>query len=281
MSDRLDRFEMKFAISAEQRDLLMERLGPLLRADCNSGPGARYPVVSLYYDNDSRDCYWEKARGLPSRRKLRVRVYGSRDGAVPPASFVEIKHKCDGRGVKRRMALPLAQALAVCGGRQPEDHPATGESERRILAEVHDLVLQRGFRPALLMRYDRTAFASSDPESDLRITFDDKIHARFDNLTPEPDDRRFKAGDEMRGGDSTVMEVKATGCVPYWLSRVFAETGCRMQSHSKYSAALEQRDPVLRAMLAPKWIERNPLPPVARHTDSVHAVPSAPAVALG
>ena len=255
VSLRIDRFEMKFAITSAQRAALMAQLGSFLRADENAGDGARYPVVSLYYDNAERDCYWDKARSLPSRRKLRVRVYGSRDGAVPSSSFVEIKHKCDGRGVKRRVLLPLAQALRVCEGLQPEGVTLC-ESQRRIIAEAHDLVLRREFRPVVVMRYDRTAYAALDPESDLRVTFDEGIRARFDHLTPEPDDRRFAAGSELHTDGLTVMEVKVTGCIPYWLSRTIAAAGCRMQSHSKYSIALEERDPILRAMLSPNWRAR-------------------------
>lgn len=246
---------MKFEISAAQRSVLMAQLGPHLRPDENAGDGARYPVVSLYCDNAERDCYWEKARGLPSRRKLRVRVYGSRDGAVPASAFVEIKHKCDGRGVKRRVLLPLAQALRVCEGRQPEG-VALGEQDRRIIAEVHELVDRRGFRPVMVMRYDRSAFAGVEPGSDLRVTFDEAIRARLHNLTPEPDDRRFEPGDEMQRDGGIVMEVKVTGCVPYWLSRTIAAAGCRMQSHSKYCRTLERNDPVLRAMLSPDWQAR-------------------------
>ncbi|MEO6741935.1 MAG: polyphosphate polymerase domain-containing protein [Chthoniobacteraceae bacterium] len=243
---------MKFAVSAAQREALMTHLSPHLRRDENAGSSARYPVVSLYYDNAERDCYWEKARSLPSRRKLRVRVYGSRDGTVPAVSFVEIKHKCEGRGVKRRVLLPLAQALCVCKGREPEGVTLGGQ-ERRIIAEVHDLVNRRGFGPVMVMRYDRSAFVGVEPGSDLRVTFDEGIRARLGNLTPEPDDRRFEPGDEMQGDGGFVMEVKVTGCVPYWLSRTIAAAGCCLQSLSKYSAALEQRDPVLRAMLAPNW----------------------------
>ncbi len=255
VSLRLDRFEMKFAITPAQRAVLMAQLAELLRSDENAGAGARYPVVSLYYDNADRDCYWEKARGLPSRRKLRVRVYGSRDGAVPAVSFIEIKHKCEGRGAKRRVLLPLAQALRVCDGLPPEGM-SLRETDRRVIAEIHDLVEHRKFRPLMLLRYDRTALAAVDPESDLRVTFDDGIRARLDHLTPEPDDRRFSASDEMHGDGSAVMEVKVTGAIPYWLSRTIAAAGCRMQSHSKYSCALEQRDPVLRAMLSPNWRAR-------------------------
>ncbi len=255
VSLRIDRFEMKFAITSAQRATLMAQIGSYLRADENAGEGARYPVVSLYYDNAERDCYWDKARSLPSRRKLRVRVYGSRDGAVPASSFVEIKHKCDGRGVKRRVALPLAQALRVCEGLQPEG-VTLGEPQRRIIAEAHDLVLRRNFRPVVVMRYDRTAYAALDQESDLRVTFDEGIRARLDHLTPEPDDRNFAADSELHADGLTVMEVKVTGCIPYWLSRTISAAGCRMQSHSKYSIALEERDPVLRAMLSPAWRAR-------------------------
>jgi hypothetical protein len=243
---------MKFAVSSAQRVALMAELATHLRPDENAGTGAQYPVVSLYYDNAERDCYWEKARGLPSRRKLRVRVYGSRDGAVPATAFIEIKHKCDGRGVKRRVQLPLAQALRVGDGHWPDGVHFSG-ADARVIREVHDVVLGRHFKPVLVMRYDRTACAATDPESDLRVTFDSGVRVRFDNLAPEPDDRRFGANDAREEDGAAVMEVKITGCIPYWLSRTIAASGCRMQSHSKYCTALEHNDPVLRAMLSPRW----------------------------
>ena len=116
---RLDRFEMKFVLNPEIRERLLPKLLPHLRADENAGEGAHYPIVSLYYDNQDRDCYWEKVRGERSRRKLRVRVYGSSDGTLPPTSFVEVKHKADGRNVKRRAQMTLEQALVVASGGTP------------------------------------------------------------------------------------------------------------------------------------------------------------------
>lgn len=230
----------------------MTKLKPHLRADENSDEAAHYPVVSLYYDNEERDCYWERMRGIPSRRKLRVRVYGSRDGRVPAVAFVEVKHKCEGRGVKRRVQLPVAQALCVGEGAWP-DGAHFSEADARVIREAHGLIHHKRFRPTLVMRYDRTAYAAADPESDLRVTFDSGVLARFDNLTPEPDDRRFDMACELHGNGAAVMEVKVTGCIPYWLSRTIAEAGCRMESHSKYCTVLERHDPILRAMLAPNW----------------------------
>jgi hypothetical protein len=241
----LDRFEMKFVITRDQRETLMPCMLPYLRADENAGEGAYYPIISLYYDTPERDCYWEKIRGFNSRRKLRVRVYGSMDGTLPPTCFVEVKHKCDGRGVKRRLRVSLEDALAVADGK-PIDQPLSF-SDQRIVDEVHQMVNKSGFRPSCCMRYDRQAFAARDPECDLRITFDTGIAYRSDNLVPVPDDRRFEHYLLPEG--FSVMEVKVTGAVPYWLTRLVGEHQCILQSHSKYCNALEDGDPVLHRML--------------------------------
>jgi VTC domain len=254
---RLDRFEMKFVINGAQRAALMEKLGPHLRADANADETAYYPIVSLYYDNADRDCYWEKVRGVQNRRKFRVRVYGSLDGKLPPTIFIEVKHKCEGRGVKRRVNMPLEEAMRVGEGKWP--NMKLNEVDRRTVKEIiDDLVVRREFRPTMVMRYDRRAYAAVDPASDLRVTYDTGIAYRFNNLAPVPDDRDFKRENYMYPDDVSVLEVKITGTIPYWLSVLLPQTGCKMRSHSKYCNALEKSDPVLRAMLSPNW--RNPSP---------------------
>ena len=244
---------MKFVITREQRAALMPHLLPHLRADENAGEGAFYPIVSLYYDNAERDCYWEKVQSAPSRRKLRVRVYGSLDGALPPTSFVEVKHKCDGRGVKRRLRVPLETALKIADG-QSVDIPLR-PADQQLVEEVHKLVHERRFRPCCCMRYDRQAFADKDPESDLRITFDTGIAYRMDNLMPIPDDKRFEH--YLLPDGYSVMEVKVTGSVPYWLTMMIGEHGCILQGHSKYSNALEDGDPVLHRQLGGKPVKHH------------------------
>ena len=247
MTDRLDRFELKFVITRGQRDALIPHLRPHLRADDNAGDHGFYPIISLYYDNADRDCYWEKVRGQGSRRKMRVRVYGSSDGQVAPTAFVEVKHKCDSRVVKRRVQMPLEAALAVCAG-EAAGRPL-GLAEKRVIEEVLGLVRGRGFRPVCCMRYDRQAFAAVDLASDLRITFDAGIGYRLEALTPVPDDRNF-SHDLLRDG-AAVMEVKGTGAVPYWLARMLGETGCRLASFSKYCNALAAGDPAVRRPASP------------------------------
>jgi hypothetical protein len=272
VSFRLDRFEMKFVITGEQRAALMPDLMPRMRADENALDGAYYPIVSLYYDNAERDCYWEKDRSFPSRRKMRVRVYGSLEGSLPPTTFLEVKHKCDGRGVKRRLRRPLEECLHIAAGGEPSSKGSL--PDQRMIEEVHALVRDRGFAPCCCMRYDRMAYADRDPKSDLRITFDTGIAYRMDNLTPIPDDRRFT--NYLLPEGYSVLEVKVTGAVPFWLTTMIGKHGCILQGHSKYSNALEDGDPVLHRMIGGRRVKQHyGLTPHSLTTLDVTSQPSA------
>ena len=231
-----ERFEFKFLITARQRDDVFAELNGALRPDTNAGPGGDYPIVSLYYDTPDWRCYWEAWRGVPSRRKLRIRVYGTADGNIPPVSFVEVKHKLDGLGVKRRVHTSLPHALEI--GRGGGEAAAFTGTEARVVREVHRLVHNDGFRPVCAMRYRRHAFTlhAEDASEPLRLTFDDELGARFHDLHPEPDDRRCNL--VLLPADHLVMEIKGLGAVPARLAGYFSKSGLSPRRFSKYGAAL-------------------------------------------
>ena len=244
---------MKFVITREQREDLMADTLPRMKPDENAMDGAFYPIVSLYYDNPDRACYWEKVESFQNRRKMRVRVYGSLDGKLAPTIFVEIKHKCDGRGVKRRLLCTLDEAFTVAAG--GDIAPRTNILDRRLVEEIHMLVKQRDFQPCCAMRYDRHAFADRDPESDLRVTFDTGIAYRFDKLKVVPDDQKFDR--YLLPDGYSVMEVKVTGSVPFWLTHMIGRHHCILQSHSKYNNALEDGDPILHEQIGGRVIKHH------------------------
>jgi hypothetical protein len=231
-----ERFEFKFIVTAQQRDRWLTHFGDTLRADANAGDGGVYPIVSLYYDSPDRRCYWEAWRGVPSRRKLRVRVYGTACGGIPPTCFVEVKHKLDGLGVKRRVQTTLPRALAIGAGM--EDAEAFAPPEARVVREVHRLIHADGFQPVCILRYRRHAFSLvvENLREPLRITFDDEIAGRFRDLDPEPDDRRHDF--TLLPSDHIVMEVKGAGAVPYPVAAALAKCGLSPRGFSKYCAAL-------------------------------------------
>ena len=229
------RFEHKILIDDARRADLLARFADRLLPDTAGSTDGRYPVVSLYCDTPDRRSHWEAWRGVPSRRKLRVRIYGTRDGIIPAATFVEVKHRDGKAGAKRRVRLPLAEALALVGGKTVTGQ---GQADERILAEVRALVSQDGYTPACVIRYDRAAYRYCDEAGveQLRVTFDQRIVARFDRLSPSVDDDSCDLAVLPR--DQAVMEVKGSTSVPYDLAAYLGSAGLHPRPFSKYSASI-------------------------------------------
>lgn len=229
------RFELKYVLPLAERDALLARFADRFRPDTLGSPSGRYPVVSLYCDTADRKCHWDAWRGVPSRRKLRLRLYGTRDGALPAATFVEIKHRDGGEGAKRRVALPLEQALALVNGGEA---PPAGPAEARILGEARRLVADEGFRPACVIRYDRHGyrFVGPDGAEQLRITFDHGVRCRFERLTPSPEDGGCALPVLAEG--LCLMEVKGGAAAPYDFAAYLSGRGIFPRSFSKYSESV-------------------------------------------
>jgi hypothetical protein len=243
--DSQERFEFKFLLDARQSDAFFSTLGGALAPDLQGGPTGVYPVVSLYYDTPDHQCYWQAWRKIPSRRKLRVRVYGSCDGRIQPTSFIEVKHKVDGLGFKRRVQTELPTALGMVNGRiSGSDLP---REERRVVEETQRMVREEGFAPSCVIRYLRHAYWLTLGELDaacralppLRITMDSDLQVRFEDLEPETDDRRFAI--RLLPEGARILEIKGKGAIPFTLALHLAKAGIRSSGLSKYCKAMEYR----------------------------------------
>ena len=207
-----------------------------------------YPIVTEYFETPDRECFWEKDRSLASRRKIRVRIYGSEDGKTPPTGFIEIKHKHFGVGAKRRLFLPVEHAVEFAKGNYEILNNVDREytrGERMIVRELFDLVERREFSPALQLRYDRKALMTADGQ--FRITFDTRLMCRSKLLSLESDDQRFE--EYIIPKDQSIFEVKSIGPVPFWFREYAGYKGLVRRSFSKFCKAMKVTDPVLREQL--------------------------------
>ncbi len=242
MDIRQARREYKFRLGGEQVLGALEEIRDRLPGDANGACGA-YPIVSEYYDTAGRDAWWERDRKVGNRRRLRVRIYGLSNGAIPPAAFLEVKHKQDGVGVKRRISVPVEEVTKAqfdMGDLIRERRPQmTLRRDLALAEEILRLVGEGGVVPTMQMRYERQAFEMSG----VRITFDGGIKCRLGRLPLRPDDRDFPL--DVLAPDERIMEVKLLGSAPYWLREIVARHRLSRTPFSKYGAALERYDPVL------------------------------------
>lgn len=196
----------------------MKKLEPYIRPD-QYGP---YTICNLYFDTEHDDLISRSIQGPQYKEKLRLRSYG-----VPEPEdmvFLEIKKKYEGTVYKRRVSMTLLAAERYL---QEGIRPLTNE---QILNEIEYFFSFYHPVPKLYLAYERSAFFSAG-DSNLRITFDQNIRSRTDNL-------RLDAGDHgapLWDKEYRLMEVKVSGAsLPLWLARILSELAIYPTSFSKY-----------------------------------------------
>lgn len=242
----LNRTEYKYLISTDDMEIIQQKLDDVLVVDSLASEDGCYPIITEYFETPDRQCYWEKQRSLASRRKIRVRIYGTEEGKIPPTGFIEIKHKHFGFGAKRRLFLPVKEAIEFADGQYGllyDQNRNWTRTEDMMVRELQNLITKHGYEPAIQLRYDRKALMT--PDGQLRITFDTNLRCRSNLLTLEADDSRFE--DYIIPPDTVVLEVKSIGPVPYWFRCFGAEFKLVRRGFSKFCTAMEQVDPVLRS----------------------------------
>jgi len=230
---RFNRFELKYILPLAQCARLLDELKEQIVPDRHGGASG-YPVVSLYYDSPDYECFWAKIEGLKYRRKVRLRIYPEHDIRRVERAAVEVKQRINKTVQKRRLALPLAQAEALCAGEldlaglEPEDAQVASE----VLTLRHHLDL----RPTAVTSYWRRAFDGHQENAGLRVTFDTDVAARMHALKINETARNRL----LLPADWCIMEVKADERVPQWIASLLARHGCQIARVSKYCTGVAQ-----------------------------------------
>ena len=246
-ADVFQRKEVKYVLDEHQRAFIVDALskwGGLAPDEFGCGR-----VTSLYLDTADRSLIDRSLEKPLYKEKLRVRWYG--DLADDAPVFVEVKKKFKGIVYKRRVACSRKAAYSYLKG-EPYDQAcerfpladaeqAEASLSPRSLQTAHEIdqVLRRyrPLSPSMLITCLRTAYVASDTApvdaSDVRVTFDEELAYR--------DLRETASGAHafvpILPEGSVVMEVKARGSFPLWLSHALAACEAYPRSFSKYGSA--------------------------------------------
>ena len=183
------RFEFKYLLPKDLREELETQFQYFVELDpfVAGQPGSKYFVRSLYFDNDQRTHYWEKAEGLKHRKKFRLRTY-TKDPRSETPQFLEIKGRHNNLVFKHRTPLAKATGSGLHG--LPFPNATTHDLLARLapgpIREQFEFDLhRRRIKPVTLVDARRRPYVSKyDPE--FRMTFDDsrlhlevlRLHAR-------------------------------------------------------------------------------------------------------
>lgn len=219
-----ERVERKFLLTPAQYAGLMRTLPEYMQAD-QYGESA---ILSLYLDTDDSLLIRRSLEKPVYKEKLRLRSYG-----VPREMdnvFLEVKKKVRGVVYKRRICLPLAQAMeCLAQGSVPA-------ADGQIGREIAYMLRRYRLRPAVLLAYDRTAYAELEPSpNQLRITIDRDIRSRQTDL----DLRLGSAGESLLAPGMRLMEIKTAHAIPLWLCAALDQNEIRPTSFSKYGRVYE------------------------------------------
>jgi hypothetical protein len=159
------------------------------------------------------------------KEKLRIRSYQLAD--QNSTVFVELKKKYKKVVYKRRVSMTEREAMAWICDRE------SAPKDTQIVREINYFCDFYGkLRPAVFLSYEREAFFEKNG-GDFRVTFDDNILCRQNDLSlcSEP------YGDSLLEDGKVLMEIKCSGGMPLWMTRVLTELGISRASFSKYGTA--------------------------------------------
>jgi len=217
------RYEVKYLLSREQKSIILKAMESQMKPD----PYGRCTIRNLYFDTKDYRLIRRSMEKPLYKEKLRIRCYelATEDSTV----FVELKKKYDSVVYKRR--LPLRENDAMAWVTQERSCPVDTQISREI---NYFIQFYQNPLPSVYLSYDREAYYASDC-NDFRITFDDHILYRQSQLSlcTEP------YGTPILPKDTVLMELKSSGGIPLWLTKVLSEERIYKASFSKYAMAYQ------------------------------------------
>lgn len=219
MSENIfQRVEQKYVLTKEQKENLLKEIDEHIEKD-------KYfesTICNIYFDTKNNDLIINSLEKPTFKEKLRLRSYGTPN--IYSDVFLEIKEKYKGIVGKRRIKLKLKDFYSYLK-KQKYDETNQIMKEINYYFEFHKL------KPSIFIGYDRQSYKGII-EEELRITFDNNLRSRKDNLRLECGD----FGELFFDDDTYIMEIKTLGAMPLWLVRALSDLKIYPTSFSKYGS---------------------------------------------
>lgn len=209
------RHEYKYVIPYGDMLELRNKLDEILTLD----RGDAYVVRSIYFDSPDDKDYYDKQGGEMIRKKLRLRIYDINSDTAK----LEIKGKYDYHQLKESLVISKEVAKRIINGEYSDLLTMDNELAKKIY-----VLLQSGYRPKVIIEYDRAAYITT---TTTRITFDYNIKRSHDFEKFYTNDINYL---ELTNPNDVVLEVKFDRFLEPYISKILEKYTNRYQSVSKY-----------------------------------------------
>ena len=217
------RYELKYLLTQEQKQIVLQAMEPYMRPD----QYGRSTIRNLYYDTDDYRLIRRSIEKPVYKEKLRIRSY--QQTGPDSKVFVELKKKYESVVYKRRIALPLKNAM------QWLEQGHNSQDGSQIANEIaYFLDYYKTLHPVVFLSYEREAYTCKGG-SDFRVTFDDKILCRQEELSLGAE----VYGTPLLPHNTALMELKCSGGIPLWMVQVLSAQRIFKTSFSKYGTAYQ------------------------------------------
>ena len=207
----MDRHEIKFILSKNQKAVLQSRLSAVMEKDSHSEKDGTYTVRSLYFDTYDLSCYNDSVSGVGIRKKYRLRTYNNDITLINR----EIKEREYNVTRKLTQTVDTSTVENILSG-------STGFNGIPLL------------QPVCICEYKREAYVSEP--FDLRITFDTNITASFECEKFLSDDY---FGIPIMPDEMILMEIKYTDFIPDYVMKILNIGEMDRSSFSKYCKSID------------------------------------------
>lgn len=219
-----ERYEMKYRMTRWQRRAVLAAMLPYMKLD-NYG---HTTIRNIYFDTDSYRLVRNSIDKPVYKEKLRIRSY--KQVSAQDKVFIELKKKYNDIVYKRRESLSQLETLEWIVRETPFPKATQIGNEIDYFFEHYE-----SLKPKVFLSYEREAFYALDG-SDFRVTFDENILARQEELSLS----REVWGEPLMDENNVLMEIKTSGCIPLWMTRVLTQEKLYKTSFSKYGTAYEK-----------------------------------------
>jgi len=217
------RYELKYLLSRQQQETVLREMEAYMALD----QYGKTVIRNVYYDTENYLLIRRSIEKPAYKEKLRLRSYEQAQPGTPV--FVELKKKYNSVVYKRRLSTQEQQAMDWLRGTEAFIPDSQISREIDYFRDFYG-----NLRPAVFLSYQRHAYYAKDG-SDFRVTFDDEILCRDSDLTLTAP----AYGTAILPENRVLMELKCSGGIPMWMTRLLSREQIYKTAFSKYGTAYQ------------------------------------------